>query len=125
MATSMNQAVTSYYSNYAQFQGRSNAAQYWWVALFLFIVAVVLDCLLLCCSQGSFFYWVWSIVIWLWGLVNLIPGIALAVRRLHDTGRGGGWIFINFLPIVGNIWFIVLMILAGEPNANRFGNPVK
>lgn len=123
MANSMNQAVASYYAKYAQFQGRTSVSGYWWVYLFLFIVALVLDCLLWCCTQGSFFYWCWTVVIWLWGLVNLIPSIAIAVRRLHDTGRGGGWIFINLIPVIGNIWFIILMILSGEPGDNRFGTP--
>lgn len=123
MASSMNQAVMNYYANYARFQGRTSVAGYWWVALFLFIVALVLDCLLLCCDENSFFYWVWTIVIWIWGIFNIIPGLAIAVRRLHDTGRGGGWIFINLIPVIGNIWFIILMLLAGEPQANRFGEP--
>ncbi|WP_284204927.1 DUF805 domain-containing protein [Psychromonas marina] len=54
----------------------------------------------------------------LWGgiytLVLLIPSVAVAIRRLHDTGRCGWWILI---PIV-NIYFLCL---EGEPDENEYG----
>jgi inner membrane protein yhaI len=52
----------------------------------------------------------------------LLPSICVAIRRLHDTGRGGGWCFIALIPLVGAIWLLVLMLLPGEPEANRFGD---
>lgn len=52
----------------------------------------------------------------------LLPSICVAIRRLHDTGRGGGWFFIVLIPLVGAIWFLVLMLLPGEPETNRFGD---
>lgn len=124
MPSSINAAVSDFYARYAQFQGRSSVGQYWWVVLFMAIVALVFSFFILMCEQGSFFYWVWTILEWAWGLFNLIPSLALAVRRLHDTGRGGGWIFISLVPIIGSVWFIILMILSGQPEENRFGYPV-
>ena len=53
----------------------------------------------------------------------LVPTLAVSVRRLHDIGKGGGWIFINLIPLIGSIWFLVLLIKEGEKVANRFGNP--
>jgi hypothetical protein len=52
----------------------------------------------------------------------LLPSICVAIRRLHDTGRGGGWCFIALIPLVGAIWLLVLMLLPGEPETNRFGD---
>lgn len=54
-------------------------------------------------------------------LALLVPGLAAGVRRLHDVGKGGGWIFIAFVPIVGWVWIIWLLATKGEPAPNRFG----
>lgn len=53
----------------------------------------------------------------------LVPTLAVSVRRLHDIGKGGGWIFINLIPVIGSIWFLILMIKKGESITNRFGAP--
>jgi len=41
----------------------------------------------------------------------LIPGIAVTVRRLHDTGRSGWWILISLVPVIGWIVLLVFMVL--------------
>ncbi len=57
-------------------------------------------------------------------LVLLIPGLAVAVRRLHDTSRSGWWILIGLVPFVGSIILIVFMVQDGTPGDNEFGkNP--
>lgn len=51
----------------------------------------------------------------------LIPGLAVAVRRLHDTGNSGWMIFVGLIPIVGAIWLLILFVKEGEKGSNRFG----
>jgi hypothetical protein len=53
----------------------------------------------------------------------VIPGVAVAVRRLHDQGRSGGLVFIGFVPVIGTFILLVLMALPGESHSNRFGSP--
>lgn len=48
--------------------------------------------------------------------------LAVSVRRLHDIGKGGGWIFISLVPLIGGIWYLVLMLLPSQPGGNRFGS---
>jgi hypothetical protein len=43
------------------------------------------------------------------------------VRRLHDSGRSGGWFFIAFVPFIGGLWLLILTLLGGTPGENRFG----
>ena len=44
-----------------------------------------------------------------YGIVCIIPQIAIDVRRIKDFGKDWKWIFINFVPIYGSImWFIWL-----------------
>ena len=61
----------------------------------------------------------------IYGLAVLIPGIAVAIRRLHDTDRTGWWFFILFIPFVGAIWFLVLMVLDGTAGQNQYGTDSK
>ena len=60
----------------------------------------------------------------LYALIVLIPGLAVAVRRLHDVGKSGWMILIAFVPIIGAIWLLVLMVTDGVPGDNEYGkNP--
>ncbi len=56
-------------------------------------------------------------------VVMVIPGVAVAVRRLHDQGRSGGLVFVGLVPVIGTIILLVLMALPGESHTNRFGSP--
>ena len=56
-----------------------------------------------------------------WSLANLLPGIAIAVRRMHDLDKSGWWILINLIPIVGWIIYIVWACQKGTSGNNRFG----
>lgn len=54
----------------------------------------------------------------------LIPSIAVAVRRLHDTGKSGWMLLIALIPIIGFIWLLVLLVKDSDPGDNAYGtNP--
>lgn len=64
------------------------------------------------------------ILSYIYSLAMLIPGIAVGFRRMHDIGKSGLWLLINFVPLIGSIWFIILAIKPSQPGANEFGpNP--
>lgn len=103
--------------NYAGFSGRARRTEYWMFFLFNLIITLVLDAIGMAIKQGS-------LLGGIYGLAVLIPGIAVAVRRLHDTGRSGWWLFIGLIPIVGTIVLIVFMATEGQPGDNEYGpNP--
>lgn len=55
-------------------------------------------------------------------LTMFISGILVGIKRLHDRHKGGGWLFIILIPIVGQIWLLIeLGFLAGTQGQNRFG----
>ena len=105
---SFGQAVATCLTKYADFTGRARRSEYWW--FFLFTAAV---------AGASYFINIALYVIAAIGL--LIPGIAVAVRRLHDTGRSGLWFFVAFIPFVGAAALLVLLALPGTPGPNQFG----
>lgn len=108
-------AYAAFWKNYATFAGRTRRAGYWWPTLFNALISI------LCMIIGLFTF---GIPVFLFGLATLIPGLAVVSRRLHDTGRGFGWIFIGLIPLVGAIVLLVFMCQDSEPGANRFGaNP--
>ena len=108
---------------YADFSGRARRKEYWMFALFNFIfliVALILDNIL-GTTAGELPY---GVFYFLYALVVLIPGLAVAVRRLHDVGKSGWMILIALIPIIGAIWLLVLMVTDGNPGENQYGpNP--
>ncbi|MFI5929980.1 DUF805 domain-containing protein [Micromonospora sp. NPDC051543] len=114
-------AVKSVLSQYVGFTGRARRSEYWWFVLFtvlVSIVASVLDNALgLTFVDGSSSGFIGLIA----SLALLLPSLAVAVRRLHDTDKTGWWLLIGLVPIVGAIVLIVFLVQDGTPGANRFG----
>lgn len=100
--------------NYCNFDGRSSRSEYWWYALAIFILSFVINLIFGQSNAGM-------IVSGIVSLALLLPGLGLAVRRLHDIGKSGWWIFINLIPLVGWIIFIVWMAKESEMVPNQYG----
>ncbi|MFF0469908.1 DUF805 domain-containing protein [Micromonospora zamorensis] len=114
-------AVKSVFSQYVGFAGRARRSEYWWFALFAVIVSIVaaiLDSALgLTFENGSTTGFIGLVV----NLALLLPTLAVAVRRLHDTDRTGWWVLIGLVPLVGAIVLIVFFVSDSTHGANRFG----
>jgi|GEM_PF-1084864 len=61
----------------------------------------------------------------LYSLITFIPGLAVTVRRLHDSGKSGVWYLIIFIPLAGIIWMLVLMATDSQPGSNLYGDNPK
>jgi uncharacterized membrane protein YhaH (DUF805 family) len=102
--------------NYAGFRGRARRAEYWWFALVNTIALIALVALGAAVKT--------TVPYLLYELAVVIPSLAVAVRRLHDTGRSGWWLLIALVPIAGAIALIVFLCLDGEAGSNKHGaNP--
>jgi uncharacterized membrane protein YhaH (DUF805 family) len=110
-------------TKYAVFEGRSRRREYWWFALVNALVALALGMLDVAVGTYSVELEI-GLFSGLYLLAVLLPGIAVTVRRLHDTNRSGWWVLIGFVPLVGAIVLIVFACLDSQPGANRYGpNP--
>jgi uncharacterized membrane protein YhaH (DUF805 family) len=58
-------------------------------------------------------------------LASFIPGLAVAVRRLHDVGKSGWFYFIALIPLIGAIWLLVLFFTEGHKGENQYGSDPK
>lgn len=117
-------AVKKCLNNYATFSGRAGRAEYWWFFLFQFVVAAVFTTLLTIFAKIELLTYIIMGLNYLVSLALIVPTLAVAWRRMHDIGKGGGWYFINLIPLVGTIIWIVWCCRKGEPVPNRFGEPV-
>ena len=104
------------FQRFADFEGRSRRSAYWYFVLFNFLAAMAaaaIDALV----GYPIFYIVYA-------LAAFIPGLAVLVRRLHDTGRSGWWFWIVLVPIVGAIVLLVFLCTDSSPGENQYGpNP--
>jgi uncharacterized membrane protein YhaH (DUF805 family) len=108
---------------YADFTGRARRKEYWFFVLFNLIISCVLSVIDVFVGTYNAAVGV-GILSGLYALGVLIPGIAVTVRRLHDTGRSGWWILIALVPLVGWIVLIIFMFLDSQPGTNAYGpNP--
>jgi uncharacterized membrane protein YhaH (DUF805 family) len=79
-------AVRTCIKKYATFSGLASRSEYWYFVLFLAIGNIV------------FSFHVLLPVRVLWTLAFLVPDLAVAVRRLHDTGRSAWWLLTGLIP---------------------------
>ncbi len=119
---SFSQAVSSVLLNkYATFSGRARRSEYWWWYLFVtivYIVAGILDRAVGLTYSDTTVGGGWIATIAL--IVFFIPNLAVAVRRLHDTGRSGWWLLIGLIPIIGFFVLLYFFVLDSE-NDNQYG----
>ena len=54
-------------------------------------------------------------------LIAIIPFISATVRRLHDIGKSGCYIFIGFIPLLGQIYLLFLLCKDSNEGNNEYG----
>lgn len=95
------QEYIAMWTNYFNFTGRTSRRGYWMAFLFNFIISLVIGLAAELIGIG------WLTTIYTYAV--MIPGISIAVRRLRDAGESWAWYFINVLPLVGQIVFIIML----------------
>ncbi|AJE48999.1 DUF805 domain-containing protein [Celeribacter indicus] len=111
-------AIRSCFEKYVTFSGRARRAEYWWWALFVMIGSLILG------GVDTIFFGVPEITgptAGLFSLLTFLPGLAVWVRRLHDVGRSGWWVFLIVIPLIGWIVLLVWAASRGDQGANRYG----
>ena len=98
---------------YAVFSGRARRKEIWYFILFDFIFAFALG--LIDQLIGSY------VLASLYSLAFLLPSIGVSIRRLHDTGRTGWWVFIGLIPLVGAIILLIFFVTDSQPDTNQYG----
>jgi len=100
------------FRKYAVFKGIASRPEYWYFVLFNLIISIILSIINSILNN--------DILGTLYSLVILIPSIAVSVRRLHDIGKSGWMMLILLIPLIGFIWFIVLMARPSKKGENKY-----
>ena len=110
------ESVSTCLKKYFVFEGRASRSEYWWFQLIVspsYYISTFL--------QNELSYFFLGIT-----LFTLIPAISAGVRRLHDTNRSGFFLLISFIPFIGGIVLLFLLIPEGTKGKNKFGpDPLK
>lgn len=142
-------AIKHCYVNYFNFSGRASRFEYWSFILYLGILGVVMEYFAQVADHPetedlAFFFDIISIFLF---IINFIPQLAVSWRRLHDVGESGwgtlwpivlgfliclrfiGKVNIETVYIIGMLACIIFQIYLfsrrGDPNPNKYGDPVK
>jgi uncharacterized membrane protein YhaH (DUF805 family) len=104
---------------YAVFSGRARRKEYWMFYLFNVLIGFCLGVLSGLMGQGGE-----SLVMpvaFLYTVAVFIPGLAVTVRRLHDTDHSGMWLLVAFIPFVGALVLLYFTLLEGDRGNNQYG----
>ena len=108
--------------HYADFSGRARRQEYWMYTLVaaligigLYVGAAVLS------SVSEILGGVFFLAYGLFALGLLVPGLAVVVRRLHDTGRSGWWYLIALVPLIGGFVLLYFLVIEGDAGPNEYG----
>ncbi|TXN31486.1 DUF805 domain-containing protein [Lacisediminihabitans profunda] len=99
------QSIQTVFRKYAEFTGRASRSEFWWFVLFSALGHAALNAFNLFTPQGTLY--VGASLSGVFGIVILIPSLAVTVRRLRDAGHGWADLFWILLPLVGLIILIV------------------
>ena len=119
-------AIKTCLRKYFVIKGRASRSEYWFLQLLFTPLAMYVGFWSDPVSAGTIdpppLYILSTIIV----IFLFIPAITSQIRRFHDRDKSGWFILINFIPFVGWIIALVMLLDKGTPGKNRFGEyPLK
>ncbi|ASN53077.1 DUF805 domain-containing protein [Sinomonas sp. R1AF57] len=112
------EAVKRVFQKYAVFSGRASRSEYWWWFLASALASAVLNSIGPTVVNGQ--PTGTSGLGGLWFLATVVPGLAVAARRLHDVNLSGWLLLLAVIPVLGWIALIVMLAQPENPRGQRF-----
>jgi len=130
-----------FFKNLFNFSGKTTVAEYWFPRVFLYILVTILVYIIpdnivtynFVVSQEYY-----ELISYLFS-VNTSTGIVTVpvistllnflleiifipakVRRIRDTGRSPWYFFVQFIPVIGDIWLFIILIQPSNRYLNKF-----
>lgn len=116
-------AYSRFWRKGVTFTGRASLSEFWWAYLATIVPVMVLYVLGVIAGAAARASWLGVILVmlaFLYVVACFIPLLALTWRRLHDTGQSGGLYFLCFIPVVGGIILLILLLQPSNPSGARF-----
>ncbi|MGN5139827.1 DUF805 domain-containing protein [Aeromonas sp. 164P] len=102
------------FMNYFNFHGRASRQEYFMFLLFHTVIAITLTLAFNAPDHINY-------PLGIYGLLTIIPCVAVAVRRIHDTNRTGWYLLLGAIPIIGFVLLLLIKLQRGSSEANRYG----
>lgn len=119
-------AFARFWLKYLTFSGRASRSEFWWWTLIGVVVTLAIGLVGLATNTATLdlrdadevleVVGGGGLLSTVWALATLVPGLALLVRRLHDTDLAGWFALVGLVPVVGPI---ALLVLAARPPVDR------
>lgn len=106
-------AVKNCFSKYVNFEGNTSRSEYWYFWLFCFCIETIPIILAFIIDKDVISLSLLAISL-LYSILSFLPMLSAAIRRLHDVGKSGFYIFLSFIPFIGG--FILLYFLCQKGN---------
>ena len=121
-AMSFMDSIENVIRNFVNFSDRASRSEYWWFQIFFFVALASADFIdVMMGDLAEVSYSLFGTIVFL-GLI--IPNLAVTVRRLHDLGYSGWFILLVFIPCLGSIIglvILVFMMIDGQSQINDYG----
>ena len=126
----MVEAYKKYWKNAFDFKNKTSRADFWWTVLAAFLVSFVLSFVINMLGLGpkielgknfipKISLGAGTVITTIWYLVNIIPTIALQVRRLNDVNKPWWLLLLLLIPVVNVVVAIILLIYYLTPGTNN------
>lgn len=144
------EAIKRGFRGWNRWSGRASATEYWWWFLFAGLVSVVMyfvgyllliaaliagfsDATVVSNSDGMYstqahanagaiavFVILGLLVAIAFVALIVVPWLAVGIRRLHDTGRSGAWMWLLLVPF-GSLFLTVFLAFPSNTTQNQYG----
>lgn len=109
-------------TRYTDFSGRASRSEFWYTALANFIITLILEIVtglgvwLAVCTgvPGIIVASILGLLLLGYLILMIVPGLAVSVRRMHDTNRSGWAILFYLIPLAGPIIFLIFLLSASS-----------
>jgi len=117
-----------YFKDAFNLHKRMGRANYWWAALGISLIAIVIGIVyvsVFAASLGAMdaltgFDALLLIILAIYWLFITIAGFTAQFRRFHDIGYSGAFWLINFVPFVGSIAVLIMLCQPSRQFNNRY-----
>lgn len=108
------------FENYANFNGRARRSEYWYYTLASIIIGIILMVIdsVLNLKIGSSDSGILNSI---YSLAVIVPGLAVATRRIHDIGKSGWIIVIVYAIMIAAAVVLVVGSLGAIAGQASFG----
>lgn len=110
-------AISNFFRNYATFSGRSSRSEYWYVQISGFLLYVALVAVSVAVDTVGLDLSFVGVLGLGAGLALIVPNFAIMSRRLRDAGISPYFLFFIFLPVLGGLALLVMMMFPSKDSS--------